>query len=231
MATVLVAGASGGTGLRLLDALAATDYEVRATTRSASKRERLLDAGADDVAVGDLTNRDAAARAVRGVDRVLCAVGSKPDPRLLVASGIVDDRGVRNLVHASVAADVDRFVLESAIGVGDSKAKMARWMRVLLWPVLDAKNRAEAELRTSGLEHVIVRPGGLTDAPATRDVLVAEGGATVSGTVPRADVARLMVAALDTPAAANRTFEVVSRDGLRGRARGLVDIDWAWPDD
>jgi len=204
---------------------------VRALTRSRDSRGRLLDAGVEDVVVGDLTKRGDASRAVRDCDHVVCTVGSSPDPRLLVAGGLVDDRGVTNLVHASVAAGVDRFVLESAIGVGDSKAKMARWMRVLLWPVLEAKNRAEAELRTSGLEHVIVRPGGLTDAPATRDVLVAEGGATVSGAVPRADVARLMVAALDTPAAANRTFEVVSRDGLRGRARGLVDVNWAWPDD
>lgn len=229
MATVLVAGASGRTGRHLLDYLDGTDYDARALTRDAREEASLRDAGADSVVVGDLTRSETAARAVRNCEHVVCAVGSRPDPRLLVAGGFVDDRGVRNLVHAATAADVDRFALESAIGVGDSSSGMPLPFRALTWPVLRAKNRGEAELRTSDLAGVIVRPGRLTDAPATNEVLVAEGGATLSGSVPRADVARLLVAALDTPAAANRTFEVVSRSGLRGEARGLVDVDWAWP--
>jgi uncharacterized protein YbjT (DUF2867 family) len=75
-----------------------------------------------------------------------------------------------------------------------------------------------------------VRPGGLTDDPPTGEVVVGEGGDTVSGQIPRADVARLMVAALSSPDARNRTFEVVSRAGLRGKATGVVDPEWRLPE-
>jgi uncharacterized protein YbjT (DUF2867 family) len=141
----------------------------------------------------------------------------------------VDGEGVRNLVTAAVAADCEAFVLESSIGVGDSAGMLPAAFRLPIAPILRAKNEAEAELRTSGVRHTILRAGAMTDDPATGDVLVGEGGATVSGSIPRADVARLMVAAPFTPESENRTFEVVSRDGLRGTARGLVDLDWQLP--
>jgi uncharacterized protein YbjT (DUF2867 family) len=226
---LLVAGASGGTGKEILAQLRDTDLRVRATTRSPEKERELSSRGADEVVVVNLLDPADAARAVADCDAVLCAVGTKPGLRVVLGGDFVDGTGVENLVNAAVAADVERFVFESAIGVGDSREKMPAPFRVPIWRTLNAKNHAEAVLRTSGLMHTILRPGMLTNAPATGDVLVGEGGATVSGRVPRADVARLMVAAPFTPEAENRTFEVVSRDGLRGTARGVVEIDWRVP--
>lgn len=55
--------------------------------------------------------------------------------------------------------------------------------------------------------------------------MVGEGGTAIgSGMIPSADVARLMVAALFTSEAENRTFEIVSRAGLRGVPRATVSI-------
>ncbi|WP_458209658.1 SDR family oxidoreductase [Haladaptatus sp. NG-SE-30] len=226
---LLVAGASGGTGNEILARLRETDHHVRAMTRSAEMERELASRGADEVFVGDLLDPADAARAVSDCDAVLCAVGSKPGLRVVLGGDLVDGAGVENLVNAAVAADVDHFVLESSIGVGDSREKIPTPFRVLIWPILNAKNHAEAVLRTSGVTYTIFRPGGLTNAPATGDVLVGEGGATVGGRIPRADVARLMVAAPFTPEAENRTFEVVSREGLRGTARGVVELDWQVP--
>ncbi len=226
---LLVAGASGGTGREILMQLEYTDLTVRAMTRSPDKERELSDLGADEVVVGDLFDPADASRAVADCDIVLCAVGTRPGLRAVFGSELVDGAGVENLVYASVAGDIDHFVFESAIGVGDSREGMPAPFRALIGRTLHAKNHAEAVLRTSHLSHTIVRPGGLTNAPATGDVLVGEGGETVSGRIPRADVARLMVAAPFTPSAENRTFEVVSRDGLRGTARGLVELDWQVP--
>jgi uncharacterized protein YbjT (DUF2867 family) len=228
---VLVAGATGGTGREILRVLEATDLEVVGLTRSLDSRGELLARGADEAVVGDLLDARDAARAVRGCDAVLCAVGTGPSLDPLLGKPLVDGEGVRNLVNAAVAADCEAFVFESSIGVGDSASGMPAPFRWAIAPILRSKNRAEAALRSSGLRYTIVRPGGLTDGPATGDVLVGEGGATVSGSVPRADVARLMVAALSTPDAANRTVEVVARSGLRGTPRGLVELDWAYPED
>ncbi|WP_458187453.1 SDR family oxidoreductase [Haladaptatus sp. NG-WS-4] len=226
---VLVAGASGGTGREILRRLQDTDLHVRAITRSAEKERELSARGASEVFVGDLLDPADASHAVADCDAVLCTVGTKPGLGVVLDSELVDGAGVENLVNAAVAGDVDHFVLESSIGVGDSREGMPAPFRALIWRILNAKNHAEAVLRTSHLTHTIVRPGGLTNAPATGDVVVGEGGATVRGRVPRADVARLMVAAPFTPDARNRTFEVVSRDGLRGTARGVVELDWQVP--
>ncbi|WP_439026297.1 SDR family oxidoreductase [Haloarchaeobius sp. DT45] len=228
--TVLVAGASGRTGRELLDVLLDAGITVRALTSSPRKVETLRIQGADEVVVGDLLYPDDAAMAVEDVDAVVCAVGSSPGPKMVLGDDLVDGTGVINLVDAAVKAGVDRFVYESSIGVGDSKSKMPLPFRLLLGRVLDAKQRSENHLRQSGLTYTIFRPGGLTNGPATGDALVGEGGDTVSGTIPRADVARLMAAALFTPASENRTFEVVSREGARGRSTGLVDIEWQVPE-
>ncbi len=156
-------------------------------------------------------------------------LGPPPDSTSCLGGDLVDGAGVENLVHAAVAANVEHFVFESSIGVGDSREGMPAMLRLPLWHVLNQKNHAESVLRTSGFPYTIIRPGGLTNAPGTGDVLVGEGGESVSGSISREDVARLMIAALFTPEAENRTFEVVGRDGQRGTARGVVELDWQVP--
>jgi len=222
---VLVAGASGGTGRERLSQLHERDYHVVALTRSPETAVTLEETGADEVVVGDLRRPSAARLAVGDCDAVLCAVGASPRPSVFWGD-LVDGVGVRNLVDASSEAAVSRFVLVSAIGVGASKSGAPWCFRLLLGRLLDAKHAGERHLQASELTYTILRPGRLTDDPATGDVVVGRGGTTVAGSIPRADVARLMVAALDTPDAANRVFEIVSRSNLRGRPEGVVDIDW-----
>ena len=223
---VLVAGASGDTGREVLAVLRSTDLTVRATTRSHADVDELERLGADEVVVVNLFESADAVRAVEGCAFVLCALGTPPGPRHLVGGKLVDRTGVINLVTAAVGADVDHFVFESAIGVGNSSGRMALPGRLLVRATLNAKQDAETALRRSGLGYTIVRPGKLTNDPPSDEVLVGEGGDTLSGSIPRADVARLMAAAPFTPEARNRTLEVVSRDGLRGPPRDLVAVDW-----
>ena len=227
---ILVAGASGGTGREILTTLRDADVTVRALTRTASREPDLRRRGADEVVVGDLLDPADVVRAVDDCDAVLCAVGTSPGPKHVIGGELVDRTGVKCLVTASISAGVSYFVHQSAIGVGDSRDGMPAPFRLVVRATLLAKDDAETAVRTSGIDYTIVRPGRLTNAPATGDVLVGEGGDTVSGSIPRADVARLMAAAPFTKPARNRTFEVVSREGLRGPAQGLVAIDWELPE-
>ena len=55
-----------------------------------------------------------------------------------------------------------------------------------------------------------MRPGVLTDEPATGLVRIAE--TTGRGDIPRADVAAVLLAVLDSPATAGRTFELIGGD-------------------
>ena len=225
---VLVAGASGGTGTELLSVLRPTDLTVRATTRSYANVETLERHGADEVAVADFFEPRDVVSAVEGCDIVYCALGTPPSYRHAIGGKLVDRTGVINLVTASLATDVAHFVHESAIGVGSSKAGLPLPARLLVRGSLRAKQDAEAALRRSGLPYTIVRPGKLTNAPPRDDLVVGEGGDSVAGSIPRADVARLMAAAPFTPDARDRTFEVVSRAGLSDTPRHLVDVDWAF---
>ncbi|MFC7046815.1 SDR family oxidoreductase [Halobacteriaceae archaeon GCM10025711] len=225
---VLVAGASGGTGREILLALDDLDVTVVGHTTSPEKRTSLTALGADEVVVADLLDRGDAGDVVEGCDAILSTVGTNAALGFLVGD-LVDGTGTINLGRAAQEAGVDRFVMESAIGVGDSRNAMALPVRVVLRRPLAAKDRAERFLRRTDLGYTILRPGRLTNDPATGDVVVGERGGTVSGSVPRADVARLMVAALYTPEARNRTFEVVSRPGLGETLGSLADVEWADP--
>lgn len=226
--TVLVAGASGETGREIMNLLRTTDLRVRAMTRDPEKVGRLERLGADEVIVGNLLHRADADRAVRDVDTVLCAVGTKPGFDALTGE-FVDGDGVINLVDAANEEGIERFVFESSLGVGNAKEGLPLSARLLIGPILRAKERSEGHLRESGVPYTILRPGGLTNGPPTGEVAVGEGGDSVTGRIPRADVARLMVAAPFTPVAENRTFEVVSREGLRGSPTNVVPVTWVEP--
>lgn len=220
--TVLVAGATGRTGREVVDVLLAGGYRVRGHSTREAGAESLELQGCVETVVGDLRDAEVAHEAVDGVDAVVCCVGSSPTS--LLKRPLVDDAGVRALAEAAADEGIERFVLESAIGVGDSKHGMPAPFRLAIRPIVQAKERGEAALRESGVPYVIVRPGRLTDGD-DQELLVGEGGDTVSGTVSRRAVARLLVAVLTAPGTENRTFEVVSREGVRGTPRGLVELD------
>jgi uncharacterized protein YbjT (DUF2867 family) len=223
---VLVAGASGGTGREILRLLAPRPATVRALTRSAANGERLEALGADEVVVGDLFDPDDAREAVAGVDVVLSAVGSDLGDIVGGDDEFVDGTGAQNLVSAAADEGVRAFVMESALGVGDDPASpLAALFDLVIGPVQRAKAETEAALRGTDMEHTILRPGVLTDGPRTDTAQVAPPGAKLWGSVSRADVARLVAAAPWTPAATDRTFEVVDNPFLRGRA-DLVAVDW-----
>ena len=223
---VLVAGASGDTGREVLSVLRPTDLTVRATTRSYADTDRLQRLGADEVTVVDFFESADAVRAVKDCDIVVCTLGTPPSPRHVLGGKLVDRTGVINLVTAAVGADVSHFVYQSAIGVGDSRGQLPRLGRLLIRGTLRGKQDAERALRRSGLAYTIVRPGRLTNEPPSGEILVGEGGDTLYGSIPRADVARVMAVAPFTTEARNRTFEIASRDGLRRSPSGLVEVDW-----
>lgn len=223
----LIAGASGDIGHELLSVLRPTELSVRATTRSYATVATLERHGADEVIVADFFESADPVAAVEGCDIVYCALGTPPSVRHVTGGKLVDRTGVINLVTAALAEGVSYFVLESAIGVGNSKSGLSLPTRLATRGLRGAKRDAETALRRSGLRYTIVRPGKLTDKPPSGEVVVGEGGDSVSGSIPRADVARVMAVAPFTSDARNRTLEVVSRDGLARTPKHTVDIDWA----
>lgn len=209
---VLVAGATGKTGGHVVDALLQEGYRVRAFVRDRAKAEGALPEGVD-IAVGDVKDTAAVRAAMAGVTDVISAIGAP------AASGpnrpeMVDYGGVKNLVDAAVAENVDQFVLVSSMGATrEDHFLNQRFGDVLIW-----KLKGEDALRDSGLDYTVVRPGGLTDTtPRQKALRFDQGDRIESGMIPRADVAQICVAALSEPSARGKTFEVITEDGDAAR--------------
>ncbi|XP_021750479.1 uncharacterized protein LOC110716158 [Chenopodium quinoa] len=75
--------------------------------------------------------------------------------------------------------------------------------------ILTYKLKGEDLLRESGIPYAIVRPCALTEEPAGAD-LIFDQGDNITGKISREEVARICVAALASPHACNKTFEVKS---------------------
>ncbi|XP_012091820.1 protein HIGH CHLOROPHYLL FLUORESCENCE PHENOTYPE 173, chloroplastic [Jatropha curcas] len=75
--------------------------------------------------------------------------------------------------------------------------------------ILTFKLKGEDLIRESGMPYAIVRPCALTEEPAGAD-LIFDQGDNITGKVSREEIARICVAALESPYACDKTFEVKS---------------------
>ena len=205
---VLVAGATGRTGRETVNELLSNGYKVRAFVRNIdSAREKL---SADiEFAEGDVRDRESIDAALDGVSAVVSAIGSgRGDP----GNGpeFVDYGGVKNLVEGAADAGAAQFVLVSSRGVTQVDQRLNKMFNnILIWKYL-----GEEAVRNNGIAYTVVRPGGLSDEAGGEHAFdFQQGDAEAEGRIARADVARVVVAALSMPEARGKTFEVVSGEG------------------
>ncbi len=119
------------------------------------------------------------------------AAGGGPDGDI-ERKRTVDLGGSLKSIEGARKAGISRFVQISAINVDDPLPEDT----APVWRAyVEAKRDADAALRQSDLDWTIIRPGRLTDDPATG--LVALGPDVARGDVTRADVAAVVAAVLD----------------------------------
>lgn len=75
--------------------------------------------------------------------------------------------------------------------------------------ILTFKLKGEDLIRESGIPYAIVRPCALTEEPAGAD-LIFDQGDNITGKISREEIARICIAALESPYALDKTFEVKS---------------------
>jgi NADH dehydrogenase len=143
---VLVTGATGYVGRRLVPRLVAAGRPVRALVRDPS-RARLPDGV--EVVGGDVTRPDSLAAAVRDAAAVvhLAAVtADRKPPR--GGYEAVNAAGVGALARAAAAAGVERFVQMGGVDTGGSRAG----------PYLAGRRRGEQAVRDSGVPWALLQP-------------------------------------------------------------------------
>lgn len=212
---VVVAGGHGKIALILEKLLSQRGDSVAGFIRNPAHRSDLEDVGAEAIVV-DLENAsaDEVATHLGGADAVVFAAGAGPGSGAARKETVDRDAAIL-LADAAQQAGVRRYLMISAMGA-DAKASDDSGDAVFA-AYLRAKGAADDDIRErKDLDATIVRPGLLTDDPGTGRVKIAPQ--TGRDSIPREDVAAVLVAVLDEPATSGQTFEVISGDTPIGDA-------------
>jgi nucleoside-diphosphate-sugar epimerase len=210
--TIFLAGASRGVG-REIAQLLDPSYKVKALLRTDAAKLDLESIGVTS-AIGDALNPAdlEAAMLSEPIWAVISTIGGLPKE-----GQRADYWGNKNLIDAAVKAGVQKFILVSSIGSGNSSVALPPPALETLRPVLIEKDQAEQYLIASGLTYTIVRPGGLKSEPATGNGVLTPDP-TIAGTIHRADVARLVCQCLESDRANNQVLSAVDRQMTYGAA-------------
>ena len=210
---IFLAGASSGVGREIASCLTKQNRQVKALLRSETSRPE-LEAMGIKVVMGDALNIDNVERALLGepLQSVISTIGGLPKD-----GERADYLGNKNLIDAAVKAGVQKFILVSSIGSGNSAVALPPQALETLGPVLAEKEKAEKYLIESGLTYTIIRPGGLKSEPATGNGVLSENPKT-AGTIHRADVAQLVCRCLNSEGANKKILSAVDRQMVYGQA-------------
>jgi uncharacterized protein YbjT (DUF2867 family) len=210
---VLVTGGTGFVGPKVVHALRAEGREVRALVRHPERAAQLAALGAELVA-GDVTDPASLRAAIDGCTHVVHLVA------ILKGSPSDFDRvmtqGTANVIAAAKTAEVERFVLMSALGTSELTKDVV--------PYYASKWAMEQEKVRSGLEYTIFRPsfvfgrdGGalplfIKQVRYSPVVTVIGSGLQRIQPIWVEDVGEYFSRSVDHPQAANRTFEIGGPD-------------------
>tara|TARA_R110002072_G_scaffold69197_1_gene167831 strand:+ start:367 stop:990 length:624 start_codon:yes stop_codon:yes gene_type:complete len=204
MENILVAGANGTTGKKIVTLLESSQYfNPVAMVRKKEQQEQFEKRNIKTV-LADL--EEDVSQTTKNIDKVIFAAGSGGKK-----VKEVDENGAKKLIEASKNAKVKKFVMLSSMGA--DKPEEAEDLQ----EYLQAKHNADMYLRDSKLPFSIVRPGSLTDNQGKGKIELSEK-LHKRGEISRDDVAQTLVRVLHDSAFVNETFEIIKGDTLIGKA-------------
>ena len=201
MAKLLVIGASRGIGLETVKAALLAGHSVRALARSAASIP-IQNPNLEKVS-GDALDTDTIRNSLKDVEAVIQTLGVDISPRAIFQPTTLFSQSTRILVDAMKDAGVRRLIAVTGLGAGNSRGHGGLLYDAVVFPLLlkhvyGDKDVQERIIRSSGLDWTIVRPGLLTNRPATGHyrVLTAPNEWRF-GVISRADVADFLVRQVD----------------------------------
>ncbi len=206
---VVIAGGHGKIALILERLLSQRGDSVAGFIRNPAHSADVEKVGAEAIVVDlEEASADEVATHLRGADAVVFAAGAGPGSGAARKETVDRDAAIL-LADAAQEAGIRRYVMISAMGADAEAPDEARDPVFVAY--LRAKGAADEDIRSRETLHsTIVRPGLLTDDPGTGRVTIAPE--TGHGSIPREDVAAVLLAVLDTPGTAGQVFEVISGD-------------------
>jgi putative NADH-flavin reductase len=205
---IIVFGATGGTGVHVVQQALEQGHKVTAFVRDPRKLN--ITNHHLKIAQGDVLQPTSIDQAMPGHDTVICCLG-KPATK----AGKLRSAGTQNIIHSAEKHGVSRLICQTSLGYADSKPvlKFTPFVfREIIVPFLLKRTfedhlLQEELVRKSNLNWTIVRPGTLTEGQRTGAYKTGfrYDDHTVKVKVSRADVADFMVKCL----ADNRSFRQI----------------------
>lgn len=196
MSKILVTGATGNVGSRLVRLLVSRGQAVRAFTRKGEQAR--FDPRAETV-TGDFTDKESLLSAMKGVSRMY-----------ILSAGHELEQHEANIIDAAKAARVELVVKHSVAGAQYKATDIPRWHRA-----------GEERLEASGLPFVFLRPasfatnalGWATTIKAQETVYGALGDTALPVIDPE-DIAEVAATVLSTPGHAGKAYELSGPESL-----------------
>jgi putative NADH-flavin reductase len=198
---IVIFGASGKTGLLLLEQALKSEHQIIAYVRKADSIS--IEHANLKIVIGKLNEKLKMKDALIGADACISTLGGGS----LIHRTPEIVSGIANIVDAMEQLDTKRFIYMSSIGAGDSRFLMAQPIRFLIVslflriPLAD-HNANEELIAKSKLDWTVVRPGGLTDGLLNEDVKFGKDIIPMKGnrSISRASVASFILKQINNKA-------------------------------
>jgi uncharacterized protein YbjT (DUF2867 family) len=191
---VFVFGSGGDIGGHVLKQLAARGHEAVAMAETEIRAEELRMQGASKAIVATEKNFIGV---LAGCDAVIYIARDNP-----IAGEnknmLVDHQAAIRAVEEARQQGVKRFVYLSPVRPDESEKSKET----------GAKDEPEEMIRHSGLVYTVIRSAKSASKPATGTIAAAPSIPDAEGEIPFEDVAAVLVEAINSESAANRSFEI-----------------------
>lgn len=204
MQTIAVFGAASGLGSALIESFHKKNFNVIGIARKPDNSSSLAALKIKTVTC------DATAQA-----QVQAAVEELPaDAWVISTMGSfntdtpVDYIGHRYLINALEQKNINRFLMITSLGCGDSWQYLSERSKAAFGSAIREKSLAESWLQSSQLEFTILRPGGLMNGEITGNGKLSQG-IEAHGLISRNEVAELVHQLLENKESIGQTYECV----------------------
>ena len=190
---LVIFGSTGSVGREVVEQALQQEHRVTAFTRNPAKLK--INNSNLKIFQGDVLDLSAVEEAVQGQDAVICTLGSGQK-----LTGTVRSEGTKHIVKAMEKNGVQRFICQTTIGAGDSWGSLNFYWKYIMFGlilrnVLADHQRQEQDVRQSGLDWTIIRPGAFVEGKLTSNYRHGFPGTdkTSKLKISRADVAEFIL--------------------------------------